>query len=192
MTTEPLTVDGPDADGVWLSIAAIARQKGVSKQAVSKRVARYVEDGLLETRRAGRETHVNLVVYDRLVGEMTDPAQELRNGGGGETLPAGDEGSYNKAKARRENYRAESERLDLEERIGNLVKRDEVEDRIFLLFRRVRDRLIGFPAIVAPRVAAAPDARSVRNILDEEMRSILQQASELVASQAEGEQGDED
>jgi hypothetical protein len=113
---------------VWLSLSQIAGLKKVTVQAISKRVERFAAEGLIEVKRDGREKKINLVVYDRLIGEHTDPAQELRNLSGiarpttsppaAEPDDSGANPKYSASRALRESYEAENSRLDLEERTG--------------------------------------------------------------------------
>lgn len=53
--------------------------RGVSKQAISKRVAKFVAGGQLRTRKEGRALLVHVPTYDALADDTFDPAQELRN-----------------------------------------------------------------------------------------------------------------
>jgi hypothetical protein len=170
---------------VWLSISQIADIKKVSKAAISKRVLKLEGEGLITTRRAGAEKKVNLVQFDRAIGEHTDPAQEFRNPGGiatpTTTSPAAppapiDDPSkpqYSASRALRESYEAENSRLNLEERTGRLADKAEVERRTFRIFRRVRDRFLSLSAVAAPRVFNASDERTARQIMDEEVRKLL-------------------
>ncbi len=171
---------------VWRSLSEIAELKGVSTQAISKRVKKFRAEGLLQVRQDGSKIKVNLVEFDRLIGATTDPAQALRNPGGiaqpttttataaPETVDA-DDGSpkYSASRALRESYQAEGARLDLEERTGRLADKDEVEARTFGIFRRARDRFLSLPALCAGRVRGAPDDRAARAIMEEEVRKVL-------------------
>ena len=57
---------------------------------------------------------------------------------------------------------------------------DTGKSRTMTAFRKLRDRLLSFPATVADRTASAPDVTAVRNLLTTEMRRMLDQlASEL-------------
>ena len=40
----------PVADGLWMSVSDLAKQKGISKQALAKRVGRLEAQGLLSVR----------------------------------------------------------------------------------------------------------------------------------------------
>lgn len=168
---------------VWLSISQLAEIKKVSKAAISKRVIRLEREQLITTRKDGAEKKVNLVEFDRAIGANTDPAQALRNPGGialptapaQKPEPEADETSstYSASRALRESYQAEGARLDLEERTGRLGDMTEVEARTFRIFRRVRDRFLSLPAVCAPRVFNAADERAARQIMDEEVRKLL-------------------
>jgi hypothetical protein len=119
------------SDGVWMSVSEVAAVKGVSKQAVSKRLQGLA--GKVTTRRNGRELQMNLAEYDRAVGSETDPSQALRNAfqtvkTTAENPATSDtQNIYSDERARREGYAAELARLDLEERIGKLLKVADVE-----------------------------------------------------------------
>ncbi|MBX6427160.1 MAG: helix-turn-helix transcriptional regulator [Variibacter sp.] len=192
LTNDRLPVDGasPPSPGVWLSVSALAKAKRISKQALSKRLGRLA--GVVSTRREGRELLVNVVEYDRATNEHTDPAQALRGNIKPATAPsAGEEDdagpSYTRSRALRETYQAENARLDLEERIGRLVDRAEVEHRVYNIFRRLRDRLLSLAPILSERVVAAPDARAARMIIDEEVRRMLDQLAAELDQEAEEE-----
>ncbi len=62
-------------DGVLVSVTELARLKGVSQPAISKRLKRLVQDGLVTAQsRAGR-TFINLAEWDSVTREFTDPAK---------------------------------------------------------------------------------------------------------------------
>lgn len=189
MSGQPVDAAAAASDpALWVPISELARIKGKSKQAISKRVKRLVDSQMLETRAGeGGQVLVNRVAYDRAVGEMTDPAQALRNPGleieGADAAapppsspadepPAKSKG-YLAHKETSAAYQAENDRLDLEERLGRICDKAEVEARTFNVFRRLRDRLLSLPSICAPRVANAVDERAARLIIDEEVRKLL-------------------
>jgi len=197
-------VDGQLTESlVWVSLseAAQRQQPPISKQAIHKRVTRLVAAGRLSTKPGPRGTVlVNIVALNRAIAEETDPAQDLRNNRApapvADDLDIGDDehdageatdrsapqgkANYHRSRAEREAYQAENARLDLDERLDRLADKDDVERRTMTAFRRVRDRLLAFPATVAEKVTVAPDARAVRAILTDEMRRMLDQlAGEL-------------
>lgn len=114
-------------DGVWLTVSEIARRKGVSHQAVSKRVKSLEADGKVTPRRDGNKTLVDLVEYDRAVGDYGDAAREAaaetvrsaRQKQTSKTNPAPD--GMRDAQLERVRYEARMKALDYAERTGQLV-----------------------------------------------------------------------
>ncbi|EDQ33939.2 hypothetical protein HPDFL43_05780 [Hoeflea phototrophica DFL-43] len=114
-------------DGVWLTVSEIARRKGVSHQAVSKRVKLLEADGKVTPRRDGKKTLVDLVEYDRAVGDFGDAAREAaaetvraaRQEQTAKPLPAPD--GMRDAQLERVRYEARMKALDYAERTGQLV-----------------------------------------------------------------------
>ncbi len=207
MDGQPVDSAAPESADLWVSISELARIKGKSKQGVSKRVKRLVDSGMLQTTPDGAEIKVNIVAYNRAIGEHTDPAQALRNPGldigatddATATPPAPNEDSAPRSKGyllHKETsaaYQAENDRLDLEERLERTCDRADVEGRTFNVFRRLRDRMMSLPSICAPRVANASDERAARMILDEEVRKLLDAlAKDLDRPDDDGDDTDEE
>ena len=120
--------DEVDAAGLWMTISDLARARGVSKQAASKRVERFEAQKLIETRIGPRGTKlVNVAQFDRAAGEATDAVRELNGkGSNAEPEPSRDP-VLAKEQARRAAYDADLKKLDLDERLGKLLPIDEVE-----------------------------------------------------------------
>lgn len=194
MTVVGAEVDGPVDPLVWVTLTQAAERRGVSKQAISKQVARLEADGSLETRPGkGGAKLINIVEYERAIAAETDPAQALRNGTAPTAMPdEPDDGSpvYSTSRAQREAYQAEGARLDLEERLGNLAYADEVERRVVEAYRRTRDRLLGLPAQVAPSLAEAGDERAIRMLLTAELRKVLEALADELDHVAERDEDD--
>ncbi|OWV94256.1 hypothetical protein ATY81_12455 [Rhizobium sp. R72] len=112
-----LSVDG----GVWITVAELARRKGVSKQTAAEKVNRLEDEGRITTRREGRRRLVELATYDRAIGVVGDAAKEI----GAETKR--DDGAdpansgLRDAQTERAKYDAQLKALDLAERQGQLV-----------------------------------------------------------------------
>lgn len=123
-------------DGVWLTVSEIARRKGVSHQAVSKRVKSLEADGKISPRPDGRRTLVDLVEYDRAVGDFGDGSREAA----ADTVRSAKQGQASKpgsvpdgikpsvvpdgmrdAQLERVRYDAKMRALDFAERTGQLV-----------------------------------------------------------------------
>jgi hypothetical protein len=191
------TVDA--SEELWVSLAEAGRSQTppVSRAAVSKRVKKLVDAGRLKTRKGPMGSLlVNLVEYLRAVKDETDPAQDLRNGRVTTPLledpadndsPAETPGdaNYHRSRARREAINAENSRLDLEERLGNILFRDDVERRTTEVFRKLRDRLLGMPATLSERLASQPDAAAVRAMLTTELRKTLDGFAKSLENMAE-------
>ena len=123
-SVETGTADG----GVWLTIAELARRKGVSKQAATKRVNRLVEEGRLTVRAHGRNRLVELATYDRIVGQVGDGFKEQaaitsRAIRGEPTRKDEDlqQSGLRDAQTLRAGYEAKLKALDFAERTGQLV-----------------------------------------------------------------------
>jgi hypothetical protein len=127
-----------DAEGYWLSVTELARLRGVDKAAISRRAKRYEEQGLL-TPRAGKGGVKLICVaeFDRAAGQATDAVRELNgSAGGAAAAPAaalpGDP-TLAKQQARRAGYDADLKQLELQERLGELVRVADVQEAIVVL-----------------------------------------------------------
>ena len=111
--------DGVVSDHV--SLAELARLRGVSKQAITKRVDRLEQRGAVATWRGARL--ISVAAFDRATEETTDA---VRAGNGAQADAPIASPKLAQAQALRAGYAAELARLDLEERKGNLVPTAEV------------------------------------------------------------------
>jgi biotin operon repressor len=107
--------------GVWISCAELARRRGVSRAAVSKRIAQLVEAGKIETRRDGRSLMVELASFDRAVGETGDAVKEqaVETAKAQKQPPAS--APMRDAQTERAQYEARLKALDLAERQGAIL-----------------------------------------------------------------------
>jgi hypothetical protein len=129
-----LTLD----NGLWLSVTALAKLKGVTKQTVGEKVARLERDGLLlgQCEGRGKPKLINVAAYDRAVGETTDLMREQ----GAATKKATQTAQapalisdsvnpvYSAEQARHMALKADMAQLDLDERIGKLLPLHEVTE----------------------------------------------------------------
>lgn len=118
-------------DGLWLSVSEIARRKCISKSALSRRVSRLEEQGLLETRPGPRcnVKLINLAALDRLCDETTDLAREM-NGVADDRRrrdPNDPSFIYTQEQARKAAYDADLKKLELDERLGRLLPIEDLE-----------------------------------------------------------------
>ncbi len=152
-------VTQPELPGFWLSISDLAKQRGVSKQAVSRRAERLQAQGLLSRRSGPRgAVLINVAEFDRATGEATDIVRAT-NG-----APKGANGRsqiYSHEQARRAGYDADLKKLELDEKLRKLIPVEEVVlalHRVADVMVRVIDNLPSRADDVALAVAANGEA----------------------------------
>lgn len=120
---------------MW-SIGQIADRDGVSKQAVSKQVKRYIERGELQHERDAnnRVTAVNFVQYDKLRGRFGDSAKQrvVRE------PDAPSDGSLDQARLLKARADAEMARLNIAERRGEVIRKDLMAEAIVRVGEDIR------------------------------------------------------
>jgi len=99
--------------------------------------------------------------------QTTPIADEMPSGQGSKL-------DFSQARAVRELYAARIARLDFEQRNGTLVSVDQMKLEIFRKARQVRDRMLAIPGRIDAQLAAETDRRTVRKILDGEIRKALE------------------
>ncbi|WP_187148712.1 MarR family transcriptional regulator [Methylocella silvestris] len=179
-----------EANGLnWLSISEIARQRGVTKQAIAKRVARLEALGAIETRPGpGGVKLVNIAAFDFAVGEVGDAIRTMNA-----ATPARAAASnpiLAREQARRVSYQAEIAKLDLEERLKCLLPADEVWEAIetceAAMLHRV-DRLPDCAEALAQAIGerGAPGARAFLKTMTRDLRpKMADDLTKLVAAGA--------
>lgn len=187
---------GPNmTDAGWVSISELARLKGLGKAAVSERVAGYIAKGLLSTRPGkGKVKLVNLAAFDRVAGETTDLAKAT----GAETKrqhaaplsppPPSDPlaPTYTAEQARHMAYKAESAKLDLEERQGKILLVADVTAAITLAGEALARAIDQLPSLADDLAAAVAQtgaagartllkarARETRELMARELANVL-------------------
>lgn len=160
MLTPAAPVDGL----LLMSISELARQKSVSKQAVSKRVNALAQAGKLQ-KHSGRHgtVLVSLAEYDRAVGETTDLAKETGNATRAPPPETNDApaSTYTYEQTRAKRLEADLRQLELDERLGKLVPVDQIADagrRIAEVLLRALDQLPSHAADVSVAVAKDGEA----------------------------------
>jgi hypothetical protein len=166
-------------DGIWLSVSDVASLRGVTKQAISKRLLALA--GKITTRRDGNRLLINVAEFDRVTGAETDPAQALRNRELPLAKPDGNKAAadFSEQRARREGYDAEMARLKLEELQGKLIPVADVEDamvRCATVLLRVIEQLPGESDDPALRVILKNKVLEFRATLEREMRLLAERA----------------
>ncbi len=180
------------SDGLWLSISEIARLKGISRQAIAKRIGPLTAHGLLDVQSGENGAKlINLAQFDRAVGEVGDAIKE----GAAETraemaadVPASP--ALRDHQARAAQYAADLKFLDLEERLGRLVPVVEVEEASAKCAEatvRVIDRLPTYADSIASAVGkdGPAGARAKLKEIAREMRVEIAAAHGELARKAE-------
>ncbi|SHE67545.1 MarR family protein [Kaistia soli DSM 19436] len=196
------TVD--DASGLHVSVSELARMKGLSKQAISKRLGRLVEDGLIRTHVRGREKVVSLAEWDTVTRDVTDPAKvagaRTRSGrnlsaepiADGATSPedAARSPSYNRELTRKAGYDADLKEIELRKQRGELRTVQDIQAAATKVGETLV-RLIEQLPTHADDIATAHGrggASAVRDLLKAKargMREAVVQALEALAAGAE-------
>ena len=96
---------------------------------------------------------INATASDARRADMTDPDQQHRSVGGGNSSPA-DSTSYLKARTALTVYQAQERQLAIQKKKGTLVDRARAEALVFRLARQERDVWVTWPARVAALMAA--------------------------------------
>lgn len=103
----------------------------------------------------------------RLVDELEDVVGAEAGGSGSA------EGSLTANKARREAYLAELARLELAERTGELVRKEQVEQDAYTLGRLIRDKLLALPGRVSAQLSALGEPAEIEQLLVRELHQVL-------------------
>lgn len=86
---------------------------------------------------------------------------------------------FARARAKKEKFKAELERLNYLKRAGELVEVEKVKSETFNLTRKTRDALLNVPSRIASELAAESDPVQIHNILTE---AIVRALEELVSA----------
>lgn len=114
-----MTPNDAGAGGVWVTCAELARRRGVSRAAITKRVNKLAGDGLVSVREEGNSRLVELASFDRAIGETGDAVKEqaAATRKASTTAASGKAGvAMRDAQTERAQYEARLKALDLAER----------------------------------------------------------------------------
>lgn len=164
-----------------LSITAYARRRGVSHVAVLKAIkAGRIEkepDGTIDPAKADAAWERNTnKAQKRKVEKSSDADAHVG-------LPIVNSGpSFAQSRAIKEAYNARLAKLSYEEKSGALVRTDTVKVAWFNTLRVLRDRALNLPDRLAPLLAAETDPKIVRDLLEEELRTVLTDAADAITN----------
>jgi biotin operon repressor len=130
MSNDPL-----NDDRQWLSVSELAELKGKTRQTIWEKVVRLERDNLLVTKSGPQGTKlVNVAEYDRVTNETTDFAREqavaTRTQQDVDSGEDGGDPTYAKSQRRRMQYEADLKALELAERLGQLIRVDELNEAV--------------------------------------------------------------
>lgn len=159
--------------------AQVAAKLGITRQ----RVGQLIKDGRIEERNGSIDLDKAVADYNAFLDPMKRLAYVARTKGAAQP-PSGSDGQgvMDFTAARTEKERANAMRAQLEYKIkaGHFVSRDEVAAKEFAIARKIRDRIIGFPAKLANLVP--PDA--MKTITDE-CEALVRELQDEIAAIAE-------
>ncbi|MBI4798244.1 MAG: hypothetical protein HY794_05835 [Desulfarculus sp.] len=90
--------------------------------------------------------------------------------------------TLNEARSKREGIRALKEKIGLDQLRGTVLERAAVEDTVFQAMRLTRDQLRVLPSKLAPRLANLDSQEACRKLLENEVRTILDDLSQRFRS----------
>lgn len=171
------------------SRAEVAEALGISRQMLEKYIARgtivEIEKGKIDLEDARRRYATQTDPGRRLkVVAMPAPAAAPAPAAG---EPAADDATepslfdFQQARTHRENWNAKAAELKYREAAGLLIPREEVAAKEFAVARKLRDRILGFPAKVANFMP--PDAmKIVTEECDQLVRELQDDAAQIASS----------
>lgn len=188
-------------NGAFMSVTDLARATGVSKQAISKTLARH--GARIPTRMDGMRKLVDVDAFDRVRGAETDPSQALRNRAvprghpaahAADTLPAeprtegkGAQLEFSQHRAKRESFDAELSRIALEQKMGKLVPVTAVTDAMVACAQKM--------VRIIDQMPSKAEDQAVRAILKQigiDLRRELYESLKTTADQAAAEDAADD
>lgn len=187
------------------SIRELARRIGVSDVAINKaRANGRIPASLFSTRPSGRPYVIDLDEAERAVRAVLSPAaspgkpraDKVRQRQEAapvvaepapprsmpEPPPVLDDqpipmqaGAYQKARAMREAYAAKLAQLDYQQKMGQLVSKDDMKSSLFSAGRQLRDSLTQLPSRLAPQLASETDQHVISMMLATEINAALKE-----------------
>ncbi len=163
-----------------MKISEYARHRGVSHVAVIK----ALNDGRIEREADGS---IDPVKADEAWSRNTNQAHGRKRSANSEAPSSGASmGSagpnFAQSRAIKEAYHARLAKLSFEEKSGALVRTDNVKVAWFNILRVMRDRVLNMPDRMAPLLSAEDDPKKVREMLDVELRQLLDDAADAIAN----------
>lgn len=163
-----------------LTESGLARQLGVSRQAVHELVKRGVlskdKDGLIDFELAKHALMNRVRPSGKTAASLQDPATPAATQTP-ETATEPEITSYHVAKTLREAAEAQIARLKLAEMQGDVIQVSAVRATWAARIASARDALLQIPSRLAPVLAAETDLAAVTLLLEDEIRQALAELS---------------
>ena len=144
--------------------------RGQSRQAVE----RAIRDGRISRTAEGKiDPEVADAEWDGSTLEQAAPVDGSDAPASSAPRQPSEASQYGKARAVRESYKAQREKLELQRLQGILHRKDECEQEAFRRSRQLRDRILGVPTRVAGQIAMETDPRKCEQIILGELRDAI-------------------
>lgn len=175
-----------------MSLSDLARERGVSKQVISKNLQRWADAGrAVPTRKEGKSLLVKVAEYDAARGEIGDLARQAgeatKKGAAPDDLPTADPDApvYTREQARAKQYEADIKEIELAKLRGELVEvvqlRDAATDAAEAMLRAI-DQVPSRAEEIA--AAAKIPVAQARQFLKSVTRDLRQRATDVFAGLA--------
>jgi hypothetical protein len=160
-----------------MSLTQYSRRRGCSVSTVqdaiaSGRITRN-SDGTIDQEQADQDwqDHSNLAMVRDARAKEPSTRRAERDSSQLERL------TYADARARKENFVAKLKHIELEQKLGNILPREQVSQTIETLFRVHRDRILNIPNRVAAQIFEQTSISDVHALLESELRASLEELS---------------
>lgn len=161
-----------------MNISEYAEHRGISHVAVIKalKAGRITKepDGSIDPVKADAQ-------WEQNTDFTRNPQKAAKTKADDGAMPSGP--NYTVSRAVREAYTARLAKLEYEEKVGTLIKADEVKLMWFNTLRIIRDRVLQIPDRIGSTLAAETDANKIKQTMDAELRRILDDAADEIAKQ---------
>ena len=157
-----------------------AAHRGVSKQAVSKKI----KAGAIPYESVKGRKLIDPAAADAAWDANSNPSQ--KRGADPDPIPPAPPPDGTVASAQRQKVQAEAELkvLELRKKRGEVLERSSVEAQVFEIVRMCRDQLLALPSKLAPQVSVETDQVKVFDILEREANFIAQSLAEGLSNKS--------
>lgn len=176
----------------YISQNKAAKALGINQSVVS----RHIKNGRLTSPAINANKQVNVEAARKQLKANLDPARgqgkiHKQNHKPGKAAKLEEEmqadpntssNSYSQARAWKAMLDVKMANLDYEERLGNLIKKEEIYDTMFVLMRETRDALGKVSDRIGAIVAHQTDEHTCKQIINVEIKQALKTAEEKLAS----------